>query len=69
MEMEAEHPEVHFRAEHMNEGQIDNQLSRWVTLPPKALNPSDASGGPAGGQTFEKFDKQLFNEIFPVCPE
>jgi len=32
-------------------------------VPSVTIQPKNASGGPAGGQTFEKFDKQVFRPI------
>jgi len=49
-----------------NEGQAHSQpafkvvcLSGFATLAAGGSQLKDASGGPAGGQTFEKFDKQV----------
>jgi len=42
---------------------------RFAILAAGGRQVKDASGGPAGDQTFEKFNKQLFDKIFPAYPE
>ncbi|SCX96649.1 hypothetical protein [Desulfoluna spongiiphila] len=49
----------------MKNGQAaEKNISKTVTI---QLN--IASGGPAGGQTFKKFDKQVLSEPFQALPK